>query len=261
MPPVGPAAAAGDVAGKAGKPRKSNPYPLGTPASDSWFQTYDAAQAKNRDKVGKGPAADPAHALPRRGRGRGAMIVLALDIATATGAAWDGPNGAPQFCTYRLPSYYSSEDLGARLHKFQNWLYDLAGMVKPGLIAVEAPLVDTGRPDLPTNKDAARLLIALASQAHLVGYCLDPKARVIEKNVSAVKRHLTGTGHAKKDAIMAACRRLGWAVKTDHEGDACSLWALVKAETDPQFSYKTTPLWGEAEELARRETAARNGTP
>lgn len=57
--PVGSAAAAGEIAGSAGKAKSTNPYPLGTPARESWDEAFDAAQAGNRDGLGTG--AEPAH--------------------------------------------------------------------------------------------------------------------------------------------------------------------------------------------------------
>lgn len=183
-------------------------------------------------------------------------IVLALDIATASGAAWDGPTGAPQFTTFRLPSNYGPDDIGPRVRAFVNWMHGLAGLVKPSIIAVEAPLV-VHSDSLKTNVDTVRLLITLAGIAHYVADCLSPRPRVIEKNVMSVKKHLTGSGRADKAAVMAACRRLGWQIKSDHEADACALWALVKAENDPGFSYRTTPLSASADDLTRRQDAAR----
>jgi hypothetical protein len=56
--PVGPAAAAGEKAGKAGKPFDSNPYPKDTPANKSWAEAWEAAQANNLKDLGTGA---PAH--------------------------------------------------------------------------------------------------------------------------------------------------------------------------------------------------------
>jgi hypothetical protein len=55
--PVGAAAAAGEKAGKAGKPFDSNPYPSDTPANKSWAEAWEAAQANNLKDLGTGAAA------------------------------------------------------------------------------------------------------------------------------------------------------------------------------------------------------------
>lgn len=56
--PIGPAAAAGEKAGKAGKPFDTNPYPANTAANKSWADAWEAAQANNLKDLGSGA---PAH--------------------------------------------------------------------------------------------------------------------------------------------------------------------------------------------------------
>lgn len=180
--------------------------------------------------------------------------VLALDIATRTGAAWDGDGGRPRVATFVLPAGSGIESMGRRVKAFVAWLHPLGQLIKPDVVAIEAPLVTRGD-NVKTNVDTVRLLITLAGVAHYVANTLG--CRSIEKNVQSVKRHWAGSGHADKAAMLARCRQLGWQVEDDHQADACALWALVKAELDPAFGYRTTPMFGHAEELERRAAAAR----
>jgi Holliday junction resolvasome RuvABC endonuclease subunit len=175
-------------------------------------------------------------------------VVLALDLASASGAAWDGPDGKPLFETFRLPPYYGPAELGARSKKFVIWLHGLMERVKPAVVAIEAPLVPTKHGNLKTTAETVRLLISLVAMAHYVAECND--ARVIEKNVQTVKRHWTGTGAADKHMMMQRCRQMGYPIHNDHEADAAGLWSLVKSEICPGFSYQTSPLFGRGGKVA-----------
>ena len=166
------------------------------------------------------------------------MIVLALDIATATGAAWDGPDGQPVFATHRAPDL----GLGLKCKSFAGWLDETIMVVGPDLVAVEAPLMRTHNVKLRSSIETDRLLITLAGMAHYVAACSG--LAVVEKNVQEVKAYFVGGRHVDKPAMIARARLLGWNVRNDHEADAGALWALVRSQRDPQFRIDTTPLFG-----------------
>lgn len=175
--------------------------------------------------------------------------VLALDIATNTGCAFDRAitPGVPICRSYCCPQGL----LGHRLKHFVVWLHKAATFIKPDVIAIEAPLIAGSR-----NAQSTRLLVSLNGAAHYIAACVG--ARVIERHNGSIKKFWTQNGKADKAAMMQMCRTLGWQVDNHDEADACALWAMVKAELEPSFSYRTTPLWGHAE-LQRREQAARAG--
>ncbi len=167
------------------------------------------------------------------------MRVLALDIALHTGACYDGANGEPMFHTIMLPDL----GFGARCQAFVTKLYDLVTVVQPDLIAVEAPLVPIGRGfDVQTTVKTVRLLITLAGLASYVAACAG--VAITEKTAQQTKKHLTGSKHADKKAVMDRCRQLGWNPRNYDEADAAALWAMTKAEREPGWSYNTSPLLG-----------------
>lgn len=164
------------------------------------------------------------------------MKIIALDIATSTGACFDGPEGRPVFVTHRVPDLC----LGLKLKSFAAWLYELIGVIEPDLLAIEAPLVQRGG-NFKSNIDTARLLNNLAGTAHYVAACAG--VPVTEKNVGTIKLHFAGSGRADKRAMMERCRQLRWTVRNDHEADAAGLWCLVKSERQPLWAPTATPLF------------------
>lgn len=163
-------------------------------------------------------------------------IVLALDISTHTGAAWDGPRGVPLLATWDAPQAFDPEDYGTRYAAFRQWLVPMVGMIKPEILAFEAPL------PRQSNARVARLLLGLAAHAEEIGSAAE--IEVIEKNVKTIKAFWTGHGSADKADMMFRCRQLGWQIKNDHEADAAGLWALVKSEVDQTFHYQESTVIG-----------------
>jgi len=169
--------------------------------------------------------------------------VLALDISTHTGAAWDGPSGAPLLATWDAPHVFDPDDFGTRYTAFRNWLVPLVGIVKPNILVFEAPIPDRGN-NVKRNARTARLLLGLAAHAEEIGNADPNVEEVIEKNVHTIKLYWTGASRADKAAMIARCRQVGWLPKTDHEADAAALWSLVKSETDPKFNFRPPILGG-----------------
>lgn len=166
------------------------------------------------------------------------MILLALDISTRTGCCWDG-NERPFFRTITLPQLA----LGLRCKSFVTQLYELVGVVKPDLIAIEAPLVPIGKGfDVQTTVDTVRLLITLAGMASYVAACAG--VPTTERTAQQTKKHLTGARHADKQAVFDRCVMLGWQPKNYDEADAGALYALVKAEREPGWAPASSPLFG-----------------
>lgn len=167
--------------------------------------------------------------------------VLAIDAATSAGTAWDGlPGSTPSSRTYTLGGVYAPRDLGQRCRDFVAWLGILINEVRPGLIALEAPLsiyTDRAR----QNELTTRYLVSLAAMVHLCG--ASRGIPVVEREAQAIKAYLTGDRLATKDAMVKMCNLLGWRPMNDDEADAMGLWAMIKSEIDPKFQIATGPLF------------------
>lgn len=168
------------------------------------------------------------------------MKCLALDIASATGAAVDHPDGTRPICTtFRLPDVGGPDDHGPRLEKFEDWLCDQLDVHAPEFVAYEAPLVPHG--NMKTTASTALLLIKLVGVAELVAARYGCRRKPV--NVATVKKFWTGHGRAEKEAMMARCDQLRWSYRNDHEADASAVWAWCKSITEPAFAPLATPLF------------------
>lgn len=186
------------------------------------------------------------------------MIVLALDIATRTGFAHDNPAGGPPLGgVLRIPSplpIYSKDggatswEYGACYKTFHVDLSKLVASVRPEIGVFEAPINiiagKDGKRKVQTSQTTIRLLFALAGIAELVFAQHD--IPISETNITTVKKHFAGHGHAEKPAMLARCRQLGWDCNGDHNtADAMAIWSLAKSLLDPKWRPGLgTPLFG-----------------
>lgn len=175
--------------------------------------------------------------------------MLAFDLATTTGWAFDGPvRGVPEFGAFRVPAPDGDNQLGFELGRsflrFEEKMTELIWRARPETIAFEAPLtlVHGGQSSVKTNANTVRMLFGLAAITELVAARL--KINTYEANVMSIKKGFAGSGRADKAAMMARCRQLGWMVTEHNAADACGLWSHVRSLQDPKFSVGTTPLFG-----------------
>jgi hypothetical protein len=177
---------------------------------------------------------------------------LALDLATATGYAFDGPHaGVPVTGLYRVPRSGGTKkdglEFGPGFAAFRAWLVAMIGQVKPDILAFEAPLqiVHTKHGSgggAGTSQSTIRFLFGLASITEEVGAALS--VETFEQNNSSIKRHFTGSGAADKAAMLRMCATLRWDVGGDHNrADAAALWSRIKSMRDPRFAPMSTPLF------------------
>lgn len=145
-----------------------------------------------------------------------AETILALDLATCTGIAYGRPGEDPVFATHTLPT--TGNDVGAYVVAFEDLLSELIGRVEPTLVVFEAPVLPR-RTQLAT----VRKLNGLCSETERL--CKRFGLRVQEVNVSRLKLFFAGHGKAAKDDMERTARRYGWCVRSEHEADACAVWA------------------------------------
>jgi len=190
----------------------------------------------------------------------GIGVVLALDIATNSGAAFDSPiHGVPITRLIKLPrsehdgpkdNKNKTLSFGPKFSKFRSELVRLIIEVKPALIVYEAPLQilrpgmvdEDGKPKIRTTMDTIRVLLGLAALAEEVACSMDVPCE--EARIDKIKRHFTGNSRAKKEDVVARCRQLKWDCGGDHNrADAAALWSMAKSMKDPAWSPISTPLF------------------
>jgi Holliday junction resolvasome RuvABC endonuclease subunit len=150
---------------------------------------------------------------------QGHRTILALDLGTTTGWAIRACDGLITSGTVSFkPSRYDGG--GMRYLRFINWLTEIDRLSGP----IEAIYFEEVRRHAGT--DAAHvfggLLAVLTSWGELRGV---PYQGV---PVGTIKKFLTGSGNANKQAMIDAARKRGFSPVDDNEVDAIAilLWAL-----------------------------------
>lgn len=155
-------------------------------------------------------------------RGRPERRVLALDIATTTGWACDGPTpGVPVSGTFKTP-FAGGEEFGSGFVAFEAWLSDMMSVMRPEVLAFEAPVPRASAHGFQTT----RILLGLATIAELVA--AQNGVPCFETHIQSVRLHFTGSGRCDKRDVMHRCRVLGWAVVQLDASDACAVWDFTK---------------------------------
>lgn len=150
------------------------------------------------------------------------MRIFALDLGVAVG--WQLFNGRRQLRhgTHPLPSRASVDDYGTRCDALFTWTATMLGLLKPELVAFEAPLVPVANwswdGKLESTATIVRGLISYAAVVELAAFRAG--IRCIEVNAQSAKLALTGSRWAKKRQMIAAAVRAGYHVANEHEADA-----------------------------------------
>lgn len=148
--------------------------------------------------------------------------ILALDLATQTGFCVGRPDAThPVFGEFKIPP--QGDQIGRFAAIFLEWFDGIMEFYEPELMVFEAPIL----PKM-TNPQTVRKLNGLAVLAEWSA-TQKYKIKCAEARASSVKKYFTGTGRAQKEDTVAACRKYGWAVKSDDAADACALWAYSVA--------------------------------
>jgi len=172
--------------------------------------------------------------------------ILALDLATWCGWCRGKVGEAPAFGSIRFGG--NSADTLRPREVFANaiaWFELRLDAQPPDVLMLEALLA----PSVMRGKSQA---ISHARLAGLQGIALGMAHRwgvpeIAEASVQDIRAHFIGERNLKrtvaKKAVVARCRRLGWMVANDNEGDACALWSYGCALIDPQTALRLVPLF------------------
>jgi hypothetical protein len=181
-------------------------------------------------------------------------MLLALDIATNTGACWGRGDELPALCSFRLPS--TGEDVGRFLCAYEDQLRGLIGQVEPTRIIFEAPVLPRAKFNKTTKRVeggvslmTTRKLQGLAGVTEMVAHREGLDCREVQP--AEAKQALTGKGNAKKPEMVRACRAFGLDPKTyfadgdlaSDEADAFGVWLCIVRHAHPELAARWTPLF------------------
>lgn len=179
------------------------------------------------------------------------MRILACDLSSTSGFAWDGPNGRPQFSTLkgRMPQG-PEPDFGPLFGALAQRLRDLIAWMgkdgKPDIIACEAPWIPIPRSGDDSTKtaqtagpDVVFMLCGMAAVAWTVAHAHGIPFR--RRAASTARKFFTGQGKTLKGGedikkiVQRRCYLLNWNTADEHQADAACLWAHEKHLVDRSF--------------------------
>lgn len=145
-------------------------------------------------------------------------VILALDLGTHTGwAVRDRGNaitsGTEDFTPHRF------EGGGMRYLRFKQWLTEL----KNTLGGIQAVYFEEVRRH--KGVDAAHIYGGF--MAHLTAWCEHYGIPYQGIPVGTIKKFVTGSGNANKQAVIDAVRKLGFLTADDNEADALALLKFI----------------------------------
>jgi len=145
--------------------------------------------------------------------------ILALDLGTKTGWAIKSQNQITSGTIEFKPSRF--EGGGMRYLRFQKWLEEINQLSR----GIDQVYFEEVRRHM--GVDASHAYGGFL--AYLTGWCEDknPKIPYLGIPVKAIKKHITGNGNSKKEAIIEAVKKLGFNPSDDNEADALALLDLV----------------------------------
>lgn len=142
--------------------------------------------------------------------------VLALDLSARTGWAYGHDHEAP--AAHGVWKLGDTSSLGARASLLAGGLQDAIMLLQPRLVILEAPL------PLPAQNHmtSARSQLGLAVVAEMV--CHEQAVPAEEASAQDARKLVLGKSRGwDKDAILAWCKREGWAPVDHNDADAMVL--------------------------------------
>lgn len=145
-------------------------------------------------------------------------IILALDLGTHTGWAVRDANGSITSGTEDFtPRRF--EGGGMRYLRFKQWLTELKAM----LGSIDVVYFEEVRRH--KGVDAAHTYGGF--MAHLTAWCEHHAIPYQGIPVGTIKKFITGSGNANKQAVIDAVRKRGFAPADDNEADALALLSFI----------------------------------
>lgn len=168
--------------------------------------------------------------------------LLALDVATTTGWSF-GPISAdarPSLSGAQRFGEKGADDARVWRHALI-WLTDQIAVLRPDVIAIEAP-INSASPAGGSNAQTLGRLIGLQAVLRtVVEIKLPVSAKMI--HVQSARKLFIGAGNLPgaqaKQMVQARCIDLGWVAAADAQPDKCDamcIWAKAVADIDPAFA-------------------------
>lgn len=168
-------------------------------------------------------------------------MILALDLATAFGAAWGPLGGPPRVTSGRFAgSGAKHAHVGAEAVR---WLNGFLAINPPSHVFIERPhLASIARGH--TGFDVIYRLLGLAFTVQAVAYLRGvPDTRLVK--VEDVRKHFLGTAGLKGDEAkrwtQRRCAELGWEHKNADEADALAIWSYGCEQIRPGSGQAALP--------------------
>ncbi len=143
-------------------------------------------------------------------------MILALDISLNVGWAL-GTEGNLTFGTRTFQAYSHNPALCGR--HFRRWMMEFVTEHEPTDIIIERPFF---------RGVNSWLLSGLAWEVWRVAELRNLPMK--DYHATSIKKHVTGSGRAKKPEVMKAIRERGYKITNDHEADAVGLLLLHESK-------------------------------
>jgi hypothetical protein len=170
--------------------------------------------------------------------------VLALDVATTLGWCRGIVGAQPtagSVCFGRR-EMREREVYGNALIWFSDFLRPEP---RPDLVILESMLA-IGAMDGQSQRATWLRLAGLRTLAIGVAHARNIP-EIAEASVQDIRGHFIGERNMRrreaKSTVMERCKRLGWEVRNDNEGDAAALWSYACSLIDPRLAMNVVPLF------------------
>lgn len=157
---------------------------------------------------------------------------LGLDLSTVrTGFAFGGAGDvSPRVGVWRMPGA-KPEVIDRMLSGLGESIANLFKMVRFTDVAIEAPI----QPSEGSNNHTIVALAQAAGVARATAHRCGARVHMVAS--STVRKHFIGHGRVPsaeaKEAVVARCRALGWAVDNHDAADAAATWSWLMATRYP----------------------------
>lgn len=144
--------------------------------------------------------------------------VLALDLSSNTGFCLHDREGNAKFGDVKLPPGDDGYS-GTKYHFFWDWVTFTIKTYRIEFLIVEAP-APVAMKRSGTISIMQQLGLSAISETIAAKYGL----RFCRANISTVRLHFTGNGHADKVQVRDRCRNFGWYTESLDAADAIAVW-------------------------------------